>query len=42
MDDYDSSDTSQVVWRSDATRVIGTAHFDGDAFLGVRFTCEPR
>jgi len=42
MDDYDSCDRSQVVWLSNAARVVGNAHFDGDTFLGVRFTFEPR
>ena len=42
MDDYDSCDRSQVVWLSDTTKVVGNAHFDGDTFLGVRFSCEPR
>ena len=41
LDDYDSGDRSQVVWIG-SQKVIGRAEFDGDTFLGVRFTAEPR
>ena len=41
LDDYDSDDRSQVVWIG-SQKVIGRAEFDGDTFLGVRFTAEPR
>lgn len=42
LDDYDSDDHYQVVWFGTAKKVIGRAAFDGDTFLGVRFTAEPR
>ena len=42
LDDYDSDDRSQVVWIGSAHRVTGRALFDGDTFLGVTFTAEPR
>jgi hypothetical protein len=41
LDEYDSDDRSQVVWIG-SQKVIGRAEFDGDTFLGVRFTAEPR
>ena len=42
LDDYDSDDRSQVVWIGSAQRVIGKALFQGDVFLGVKFTTEAR
>ena len=42
LDDYDSDDRSQVVWIGSAHRVIGKALFQGDVFLGVKFTTEAR
>ena len=42
LDYYDNEDHSQVVWIGTAQRVIGRALFDGDTFLGVTFTAEPR
>ena len=42
LDDYDSDDRSQVVWIGSAQRVIGEALFQGDVFLGVKFTTEAR
>lgn len=42
LDDYDSDDRSQVVWIGSAHRVIGKALFQGDVFLGVKFTAEAR
>ena len=42
LDDYDSDDRSQVVWIGSAQRVIGKALFQGDVFLGVKFTAEAR
>ena len=41
LDDYDSEDHSQVVWLG-SQKVIGRAEFDGENFLGVRFSVEPR
>jgi len=37
LDDYDSSDVSQVVWIGNGQRVIAQAVMDGGALLGVRF-----
>lgn len=42
LDDYDSDDHYQVVWLGKEKKVIGRAEFDGETFLGVRFTAEPR
>lgn len=41
LDDYDSDDRSQVVWLG-SQKVVGRAEFDGDTFLGVRFTAVRR
>ena len=41
LDDYSSDDRSQVVWLG-SQKVIGRAEFDGQNFLGVRFSVEPR
>jgi hypothetical protein len=42
LDDYDSTDHTQVVWIGSAHRVVGNAVFDGKTFLGLQFTAEPR
>ena len=42
LDDYDSDDRSQVVWIGSVRRVIGKALFQGDVFLGVKFSAEAR
>jgi hypothetical protein len=42
LDDYDSTDHTQVVWIGTAHRVVGRAVFDGKTFLGLKFTAEPR
>ena len=42
LDDYDSDDRSQVVWIGSAHRVTGKAIFEGETFVGVKFTAEAR
>ena len=42
LDDYDSDDTSQVVWLSDAQKVVGRASVTDGVVRGIKFTAEPR
>jgi hypothetical protein len=42
LDDYDSDDRSQVVWIGSGHRVVGRAVMDGEQFIGLKFTAEPR
>jgi hypothetical protein len=42
LDDYDNEDHSQVVWIGSAQRVVGRAVMDGEQFIGLKFTAEPR
>jgi len=40
LDDYDSDDTSQVVWLGEDKRVIGRAVVKDSVVLGVKFSAE--
>jgi len=42
LDDYDADERSQVVWIGSGHRVIGKAIFEGETFVGVKFTSEAR
>ena len=42
LDDYDSDETSQVVWLSDTQKVVGRAAVTDGVVRGVKFTAEPR
>jgi len=42
LDDYDSDDVAQTVWIGSAHQVIGKALFQGEVFLGVKFSAEAR
>ena len=42
LDDYDVSDHAQVVWIGSAHHVVGLAVLEGEQFIGLKFTAEPR
>lgn len=42
LDDYASGDLTQEVWLGNSRKVVATAAMDGEEFVGVTFTDEPR